>query len=86
MEELTDESAVNVQIQELKNLLGVIRSLNEGSFVDWTHFERSRVVDFARLKTEFDRRTMVRRVGLSATIGLYTEMDVAGHLRSTQYL
>ena len=79
MEEgLTDESSVDVQIQELKNLLGMVRGLDEGSFVDKTHFERSRVVTRARLKTEFDRRTMVRRKGLSATSGLYTKDGRSG--------
>jgi hypothetical protein len=74
----------------LKNLLGVIRSLDEGSFVGWTHFERLKITSWDRLedrlKSEPDRWTMARRKGLSGTTGLYVEMDVAGHLRSMQYL
>jgi hypothetical protein len=60
----TDESAVDVQVQELENLLGVTRSLDERSFVDWTHFGRSVVISWDRLKTESDRWTMVRRESL----------------------
>ena len=86
MGRLTDESAVDVQVQELENLLGVIRRLDEGSFVDWTHFERLEVISWDRMKTGFDRWTMVRREGLPATVGLYIEMSIAGHLRSTQHL
>jgi len=88
--ELTDESAVDIQVQKLENFLGVIRNLDEGGFVDWTHFEQQEVISCYcledRLKTEFDRWAMVKRKGLSATAGLYTEMDVAGHLGSTQHL
>lgn len=36
---LTDESAIDVQVQELENLFGVMRSVDEGSFVDWAHSE-----------------------------------------------
>ena len=44
VEGLTDESAIDFQVQELENLLGVVGSLDEGSVVDWTHFERLEVV------------------------------------------
>ena len=36
----TDETTVDTQVQELKNLLGVARSLDEGSLVEWWHWER----------------------------------------------
>ena len=78
VEGLTDESTVDVQVQEFEGLLGVVRSIDEGSFVDWTHFERAKAVSWDRLedrsKTEDDRWTM-RRKGLSATMGLYIELD-----------
>ena len=38
--QLTDENTVDIQAQELKNLLGVVRGLDKGSFVDRSHFER----------------------------------------------
>lgn len=67
VERLTDESAIDFQVQELENLLGVVRSLDEGSVVDWTHFERLKVVSWVRSehrsKTEFDRWTMVQKKG-----------------------
>ena len=37
---LTDENTVDVQAQELKNLLGVVRGLDKGSFVNRGHFKR----------------------------------------------
>jgi len=64
VEVLTDESAADFQVQELENLLGVIRSLDEGTFVDRTHFERLVAISWDRLKIGFDRRTMVRKKGL----------------------
>jgi len=44
VEGLTDESAIDFQVQELEDLLGVVGSLDEGGVVDWTHFERLKVV------------------------------------------
>ena len=36
------------------------------------------MISYDRLKTEFDRRTMVRGKGPSVTIGLYTDMGSSG--------
>lgn len=38
------------------------------------------------MKTEFDQRARVRRKELSATMGLYIEMDIAEYLGSRQYI
>ena len=67
VEGLTDESAIDFQVQELENLFGMVGSLDEGSVVDWTHSERLKVVSWVRSehrsKTEFDRWTMVQKKG-----------------------
>ena len=89
IEGFTYESTVDVQVQELENLPGVIRSIDERSFVDWTHFVRLRVESWELLEdlfmTKVVRWGVVRREGLSKTMGLYTEVEIAGHLQSTQY-
>lgn len=56
MIELTDESAVDVQVQELENFFRVVGSGDERSFVDWTHFEKLEAVSYDLLEGAFGDR------------------------------
>jgi len=69
---LTDESVIDFQVQELEDLLGVVGSLDERGVVDWTHFERLKVVScqgpsvrntVRRPNSTVGRRWCGRRVG-----------------------